>query len=160
MKGFNIAEVGHVVNILPPIDIDTASGVAHSEIFSMENYAHATIIVQCGVTNADAGFITIEECDNFTPTTDTAIDFYYYAEETALGDTLGARTLAVAATGIDVSANDNTIYVIEIDASELTDGFPCIALKWSNPGGSTIASAVAILSGSRYAGTESATAIA
>ena len=160
MKGINIAETCHVVNLLPPIDVDTASGVSASEIFSMENYAHATIIIQCGVTNADAGNITIEECDNFTPTTDTAIDFYYYAETTALGDTLGARTLAEAATGIDVSANDNIMYVIEIDAAELTDGYPCLVLKWSNPGGSTIASAVAILSGSRFAGDQSATAIA
>ena len=160
MKGMTIAECCHVVNILPPIDVDTAGGLAQSEVFSMENHAHATIIVQCGVTDADAGFITIEECDNFTPSNDTAIGFSYYAEETALGDTLGARTLAVAATGIDVSANNGTLYVIEIDASELSDGYPCLVLKWSNPGGSTIVSAVAILSGSRYAGTLSATAIA
>lgn len=156
----NIAEQCHVVNILPPIDVDTASGLAHSEIFSMKNYQHATIIVQCGVTDADGGNITVEECDDFTPANDTAIDFYYYAETTALGDTLGARTLAEAATGIDVSANDNIMYVIEIDASELTDGYPNLCLKWSNPGGSTIASAVAILSGARYAGDQSATAIA
>ena len=156
----NIAEQCHVVNLLPPIDVDTASGVAASEIFSMENYQHATIIVQCGVTNADAGNITIEECDTFAPANDTAIDFYYYAETTALGDTLGARTLAAAATGIDVSANDNIMYVIEIDAAQLSAGYPCLCLKWSNPGGSTIASAVAILSGARYAGNLSATAIA
>lgn len=160
MKGINIAEQLHVVNILPPIDVDTASGLAASEIFSMENYAHATIIVQCGVTDADAGNITVEECDGFAGANDTAIPFVYYAEETALGDTLSAKTAAAAATGIDVSANDNTMYVIEIDASQLTEGYGYLCIKWSNPGGSTIASAVAILSGSRYAGTESATAIA
>jgi hypothetical protein len=153
----NIAEQGHVVNILPPQDVDT--GVT-SDIFSMENYSHATIIVTCGSTNADAGNITIEECDNFDPTTDTAIDFYYYAETTAGGDTLGARTLAEAATGIDVSANDNTIYVIEIDAAELSDGYPCLELKWSDPGGATYGSAVAVLTGARYAGDQSPTTIA
>jgi hypothetical protein len=159
MKGINIAENCHVVNILPPIDVDTASG-ATCKPFSMENYAHATIIVQLGVTPADGGNITVEECDNFTPDNDTAIDFYYYAETTALGDTLGARTKAEAATGIDVSANDNIFYVIEIDAAELSEGYPCIEVKWSNPGGSLIASAVAILSGARYASDQSATAIA
>jgi hypothetical protein len=116
--------------------------------------------VQAGATNADAGFVTIEECDNFTPTTDTAIDFYYYAETTDKGDTLGARTKAVAATGIDVSANDNIMYVIEIDAQQLTDGYPNLILKWSACGGATYGSAVAILSGARYASAESATAIA
>jgi hypothetical protein len=153
----NIAEQGHVVNILPPQSITAA---ATSDIFSMKNYAHATIIVTAGATNADAGNITVEECDDFTPTNDTAIDFHYYAETTAAGDTLGARTLAEAATGIDVSGNDNITYVIEIDARELTDGYPCLELKWSIPGGATLVSAVAILSGPRYAGTESPTTIA
>jgi len=157
MPGITIAEQGHVVNILPPQDV--SAGVS-SDVFSMKNYAHATIIVTCGATNADAGNITIEECDNFTPSNDTAIDFSYYAETTAAGDTLGARTAAVAATGIDVSANDNTTYVIEIDAAQLSDGFPCLELKWSACGGATYGSAVAILSGARYGGTESATAIA
>ena len=153
----NIAEQGHVVNILPPQSITEA---ATSDVFSMKNYAHATIIVTAGATNADAGNITVEECDNFTPTTDTAIDFYYYAETTAAGDTLGARTLAEAATGIDVSANDNITYVIEIDARELTDGYPCLELKWSAPGGATLVSAVAVLTGSRYAEDQSGTTIA
>jgi hypothetical protein len=160
MKGCNIAEMMHVVNLLPPIDVDTASGVTHSEIFSMKNYAHATIIVQLGVTPADGGNITVEECDDFVPTNSTAIAFSYYGETTALGDTLGARTAAVAETGIDVSANDNIMYVIEIDASQLSAGYPNLCIVWSNPGGSLIASAVAILSGSRYAGDQSATAIA
>jgi hypothetical protein len=160
MKGINIAETCHVINVLPPIDVDTASGLANSEIWSMENYAHCTIIVQCGVTGADPGDITVEACDDFTPSNDTAIDFYYYAEATALGDTLGARTKAEAATGIDISANDGTLYVIEIDASELPAGYPCLEVKWSNPGASTIVSITAILSGARYAGTLSATAIA
>jgi hypothetical protein len=153
----NIAEQGHVVNILPPQSITTA---ATSDVFSMAKYAHATIIATAGATNADAGNITIEECDNLTPTTDTAIDFYYYAETTAGGDTLGARTLAEAATGIDVSANDNITYVIEIDARELSDGYPCLELKWSVPGGATLVSAVAVLTGSRYAEDQSATVIA
>jgi hypothetical protein len=157
MKGINIAEQLHVVNILPPQSITAA---VTSAVFTLKNHAHATIIVTCGATNADAGYITIEECDDFTPANDTAIDFYYYAEETAAGDTLGARTKAAAATGIDVSANDNITYVIEIDASELSDGYPNLILKWSAPGGATYVSAVAILSGSRYAEDQSATAIA
>jgi hypothetical protein len=156
MKGINLAEQCHIVNILPPQDV---SGAVTSDVFSLENYAHATIIVTAGSTNADAGNVTIEECDDFTPTTDTAIAFSYYAETTAAGDTLSAKTAATTA-GIDVSGNDNITYVIEIDASQLTAGYPCLILKWSACGGATYGSAVAILSGSRYAGDQSATAIA
>lgn len=157
MKGINISEQLHVINILPPQDVDTGK---NSLVFSMKNHSHATIIVTCGSTNADAGNITVEACDDFTPTNDEAIGFSYYKEETAAGDTLTAKQTAVAATGIDVSENDNTTYVIEIDASELPAGYPNLYLKWSDPGGATFGSAVAILSGSRYAGSENATAIA
>lgn len=157
MNGFNVAERGHVVNALPPQSI---TGAVTSDVWSMKNYSRCSIIVTCGATNADAGFVTIEECDDFTPTNDTAIDFSYYAETTAAGDTLGARTAALAATGIDVSANDNITYVIDIDAAELSDGYPNLILKWSAPGGATLVSAVVVLSGAKYAETESPTAIA
>jgi len=156
MKGINIAEELHVVNILPPQSI---AGAVTSDVFSLKNYQHATIIVTAGATNADAGNITIEECDDFTPTNDTAIAFVYYKEETAAGDTLSAKQTATTA-GIDVSANDNITYVIEIDAAQLSAGYPNLYLKWSAPGGATLVSAIAILSGARYAGSESATAIA
>ena len=154
MSRMVLAEQGHIVNILPPQDV--AAGLS-SDVFSMKNASHVTIIVQCGATDADAGNITIEECDDFTPTNDTAISFNHYKEETAAGDTLGARTYAAA---IDVSANDNTTYVIEIDADELSEGYPNLILKWSACGGATYASAVAILSGYAYQGKDQPTEIA
>lgn len=156
MKGIIIAEQCHVVNITPPIDINGAG--AASDVFCMENFAHATIIVQLGVTGA-ATTITVEECDDFTPTTHTEIAFSYYAETTAAGDTLGARTAATTA-GITGSTNDGVFYVIEIDAAELTDGYPYLRVSASDPSAATLYSAVAILSGSRYGGDQNATAIA
>jgi len=155
-KGIVIAEECHVVNILPPQDV---SGGVSSDIFSMKNFGHATIIAQAGSTNADAGNITINECDDFTPSNSSALSttLWTYAETTDAGDTLGARTNDVS---IDVSGNDNIFYVIEIDASELTDGYPCLQLAWSACGGTTYGSAIAILSGQRYAKDENATAIA
>ena len=149
-----LAEQAHIINILPPQSITAA---VTSAVFSMRNASHATIIVTCGATDADAGNITIEECDDFTPTNNAAIDFYYYAETTKDGDTLGDRTLAAKATGIDVSANDNITYVIEIDAEELSEGYPNLILKWSIPGGATLVSAVAILTGYAYQGKDQPT---
>jgi len=156
MARINMAEECHVVNILVPQDV---SGAVNSDVFSMRNASHVTIIVQAGSTNADAGNVTIEECDNFTPSNSTAIAFNYYAEETDSGDTLGDRT-AAETTGIDVSGNDNIFYVIEIDAEELTEGYECLRLCWSACGGATYGSAVAILSGYSYAGKNQNTEIA
>lgn len=154
--GSVLAQEGHIVNILPPQDVDTGKT---SDVFSMKNHSHATIIVQCGSTNADAGNITLLACDDFVPTNTSALAFSYYKEETANGDTLSAKQAATTA-GIDVSANDSIFYVIEIDASELPAGYPNLQLAWSDPGGATFGSAVAILTGARYGGDQNATAIA
>lgn len=157
MKGFSAAEHGHVVNILPPVDVN---GGANSDVFSMKGYAHASIIVTIGVSSG-VGAITVEECDDFTPTASTAIAFSYYKEETAAGDTLTTKQSATTA-GFTPSANDNITYVIEIDASELTDGYPNLRVAFATPGAACLVSAVAVLSGSRYAGDPAnvATAIA
>jgi len=154
-KGIVIAEECHVVNILPPVSI---TGATDSDVFNMKNFGHATIIAQAGSTNSDAGNITIEECTAADGTGATALSttLWTYAETTDSGDTLGARTNDVS---IDVSANDNIFYVIEIDASELTDGSNYVRLAWSSPGGATLVSAVAILSGQRYARDENSTAL-
>jgi len=152
-----LAEQAHIINILPPQDV---SGGVSSAVFSMRNASHVTIIVTAGSTDADAGNVTIEECDDFTPSNDTAIDFSYYAETTDGGDTLGDRTAAAAATGIDVSANDNITYVIEIDAEQLSEGYPNLILKWSACSGATYGSAVAILTGYAYQGKDQPTELA
>lgn len=156
MQGINVAEMGHVVNIVPPVDI---TGGVTGDRFSMENYAHATILVQVGVSAAAWTKIILRECDAETSGTATDIAFNLYAEETAAGDTLGARE-AVAATGRTPSANNSIMYVIELDARQLSDGFKWVELALTNGSNSVIASAVAILSGSRYGQTLSPTAIA
>lgn len=157
MKGFYTPEMGHVVNVLPPININ---GGAVGDRFSMKNHHHATIIVQIGVSAAAATKIIVKEADAASAGNSTAIPFTLYGEETAAGDTLGAAE-AIAAAGKTPSANDNIFYVIEIDAAELSDGFPWVEVSITNASGnSVIASAVAILSGSRHAEDQSATAIA
>ena len=154
-KGITIAEECHVINILPPQSATTA---VDADVFIMKNYAHATIICQFGTTNADAGNITVEECTAADATGATALSttLWTYAETTATGDTLGARTNDVS---IDVSANDNIFYVIEIDASELSAGYNYVQVAYSAPGGATLISMVAILSGSRYPKDQSPTAL-
>lgn len=156
MKGFNCAEEGHVVNVLPPVDI---TGGKTGDVFTMERHAHVSIIIQIGVSAAAFTAILLKECTSFAAAGATAIAFNYYAETTAAGDTLAARAAATAA-GITPSANDNIMYIIELDASELSDGYQYVQLALTNTTNSVLASAVAILSGSRYAKDANATVIA
>ena len=155
-KGFVVAEAGHVVNLVPAIDI---TGGVTGDVFSMENYAHASIIISIGVSAAAFTKIIVNECTDLDATGATAIAHSIYKEETAAGDTLGART-AVLAAGTTPSANDTIMYVIELDASELSDGSHFVQLSMTNGVNSVIACAVAILSGARYAEEQSPTAIA
>ena len=155
-KGIVIAEDCHVINGLPAIDINVSQ--LNSDVWSMANYSHASIIVQFGVTGA-ATTMTVEECDDFTPSNSTAIAFASYSETTASGDTLGART-ATTSSGLSSGTNDGIFFVFEVDASQLTDGFPNMRVALSDPGSATFASVVVILSGPRYAQESSATAIA
>ncbi len=157
MQGINVAEMGHVVNVIPPIDI---SGGKKGDIFTMENYAHATVIIAIGVSAAAFTKILVNECSDLTGSDRTAIAYSVYKEETAAGDTLGART-AVALAGLTPSANDTIFYVIELDARELSDDRQFVEIELTNTSpNSVIASVVAILSGSRYGGDLSVTAIA
>lgn len=156
MSKIVMAEQCHIVNILPPVDI---SGGVTSDVFSMGNYSHATIIFQVGVSAAAFTKLIVEKCDNFTPTTHTDMAFAVYKEETSDGDTLGTRT-AVAATGLTPSDANNIMYVIEIDAAELGDGYDKLRLEVTNGVNSVIASAVAILSGGRYVSEKTPTVIA
>lgn len=153
---FYTAQEGHIVNALPPIDI---TGGVTSDVWSMAEHDHATIVVAVGVSAAAFTKIILNACDDFVPTNTEAIGYTLYSEETAAGDTLGAAE-AVAAAGKTPSANDNIFYVLEVDANQLPDGKPNLQVSLTNGVNSVIASVTAVLSGSRYAGDQNATVIA
>lgn len=155
MKGITIAEQCHVVNAYPAADCSGA--VWNTDVISMKNAAHATVILSAGTTGGTST-VTVQECDDTTPSNTSAIAFDYYSETTDSGDTLGDRASATTA-GFTTSANDNIFYVIEIDASELSDGYPYFRVHGTDPGGATTINVVVILSGIRYAIENTPTAI-
>ena len=154
-KGINIAEQCHVVNIVPAVDI---TGGVTGDVFSMRDHSHASILVSIGVSAAAFTKIIVNQCQDFAATGATAIAHNIYKCETALNDVFGART-AVAAAGTTPSANDNIMYLIEIDAAELSDGYNFVQLSMTNGANSVIACSVAILSGSRYGADQNRTEI-
>jgi hypothetical protein len=155
---FYLAQEGHVVNALPPVDVD---GGWTSDYFNMKNYSHASIILQFGVTEGAVSAIKLKAASDAGGTGAETVAFSYFAETAAAGDTLGAKTAAAADTGIVPPATDNIMYVIEIDAAELPDDKPWLAFEVTNGSGNTVLmSGVAVLSGGRYKSDQSATVIA
>jgi len=150
MSNFRVAERGHVVQAMAPQAINTG---VNSDVFSLKNYAHASIIVAVGAVGTDIT-LTVEECDDFTPSNSTAIAFNYYVSDAANGDTIGAKTAATAA-GITILATggDNKFVIIEIEDQELTDGFPALRVVTSASAGTNLMAIAAVLSGQRF-GTE------
>lgn len=80
MAGFSVSEEGHVVHVYPSND---PTGAVEGDIFRMENWAHASILVLKGA--GSAATITVEESTGFGGTSATAIPFNYYLESTAAG---------------------------------------------------------------------------
>ena len=157
MKGFYLAQEGHPVHALPAQDVN---GGASSDRFKMNHHGHVSILVGIGASGAAPTKILVNECDAAAAGNSNAIGFDYFEETTAGGDTLSEKKSASAA-GITPTANDNAFYVIEIDASALTDGFEWLEVEITNASGnSVLASVFAVLSGARYSGDQSATAIA
>jgi hypothetical protein len=157
------SQENHKVNILPPVDVN---GGADSDVFSLKNFRHATITLSFGVVNDSAdATITLAECDDFTPSNSTDIAFSYRLEDVASGDTLGDLSSA-ASTGLtlksggDIGITDNKYLVIEVDAAELSSGYPNLQLSISDPGASVLACGIATLSQPRYVDEDDATAIA
>lgn len=156
MQGCWISEEGHVVNVLPPVDL---SGGATGDRFSMANWAHATIIVQLGITSVAPTAIIVKECNAASAGTATAIAFNYYKQETDSGDVLSTKQTATA-SGIAPSGNNNIFYAIELDARQLSDGYPWVEVSVTcESGQSVLGSIVAVLSCGRYEGPGSATVL-
>ena len=160
MKGFVVAEAGHIVNFLPPIN---ATGGVKTQAFSMRDYQHVSILISLGIQAAamttiqvvagTATALTGASVANATP-----IPFSVYKQETSgiNYDVLGPRVV-VPATGLVPSGNSNIFYVIELDAQELPQGNPWVQLVITNGAVAVQACAIAFLSGARLAEVQSPT---
>ncbi len=163
MKGFALAENGHIVQSHQPQTVAPTTTV-NGDVLSMKKYERAEFLLSIGDMDGTTGdgLITVEACDNFTPSNVTAIPFRLYKEETAAGDTLdgGANVLAA---GYTVPATDNIHYLVEVLAEHLPAGKPNVRLVFHSVSGGTAGSLMhcaALLTGARYANQQSPTAIA
>ena len=158
MKGFNVSEEGHVAIGLYPISMN---GLTTLDAINMEGYSHLSAIIVSGAANGTSVVVTAYEATDAAATSADVIAFSYYQETTASTDVLGARTLnsttALTFTNASVA---NQMAVIEIDASQLSDGHNWVNLTLSTATTTTPGCVVYVLSGARYAGPESPTVIA
>jgi hypothetical protein len=173
MQGFNVAEAGHAINLLPPQNITGGTGLINPA-FNMKGYKHASILIASGAeATQDTSTITVSICTSAAGANPVAIPFNWYFQ--ALGgagnDVLSAIQNAAAA-GITLAAGDwpaNALIVIEIDANELEGATGGVLAGSEGPDayvGVTIACGafadyacvIVVLSGARFGNVASATA--
>lgn len=151
-KGFVAAENGHVMMLYEPL---TVAAAATSDTFSMEGWAHASIL--CGFGAGSGCTISLGECTSFAGSGRTAVTFRFAQEATSGGDVLDAA-LAWAST-ITIAAGSASYAVIELDGDELSDGYQYVQVNLTDPGTAKLGCIMAVLSGGRYQSDITATAI-
>jgi hypothetical protein len=147
----------HIVPLIHPVDTTTAAPT--TDIFSMQKFNHACIILQTG-TNSKGFAITVENCTTAAGGSNDAMSEFYY-REMATTDTWGALT-ASGGTLTVADGDDQHVFAIEIDADELTaaDHY-FVKLTCAAPAsGNNYVSAIVILSEPRYMQDIPVTAIA
>jgi len=138
--------------LLVPVSIN---GGKSGDVINLENYNHASIVIAVGAVASGTSKLTLEYCDDNTPTTDTAMAFNYRKMTDGAGatDTWGDLTAATS-SGITIDTA-NTTYLIEIDAAEVMSASSgsCsrLQVELSDPSGADYMCVIAILTEPRYA---------
>ena len=96
---------------------DIYNGNMTTDVISLANYGGAVFVLVEGAGGTGTAVITIESCDDTTPTTTTAVAYNYTV--CTSGNTWGSITAATSA-GFTTTAGTNQAYAMEIRADELS----------------------------------------
>ncbi len=154
MKGFASAEQGHWINALAPISL---AGGKTSDYWSMKNYSHADILVTLGAA-VNVSAVTVFESTDAAGAGEHALTFKFYKEIDANGDVLDRQTDAATFNSESATVAD-TMYLISVDAAELRADHPFMCCKLTSAG-AQLGAVVVLLSGARYAGSPTVSALA
>ncbi|MAH46911.1 hypothetical protein CMI37_13860 [Candidatus Pacearchaeota archaeon] len=131
---------------LAPVD---CNGGKTTDIVNTQLYDRIDFLVYLGVTGA-ASTLTVEECDDVTPSNSTAIAFDYEVTATANSDDFGSITRATS-SGISLgSSDDGKMWILHIRSSELTEDYPYVRVSLADPSGSSIVCIIPLCYGARY----------
>jgi hypothetical protein len=125
MNNLPIQNIHYVKGIDPVADAFDAT--QSTDIVSMRDHAFVNFVLFIGVGATGTSTITVEACDNVTPTTTSAIPFHY--RQVLSGDTEGALTAATSA-GFTTTAGSSKIIIVSVAAQALAaSGYGFVRLK-------------------------------
>lgn len=106
----------HMINALAPV-ADAFSGTVRSDVINVKGEG-ILFVVYKGVGTTGTSTITVNACDDTTPSNRTTIPFFYRANVAT--DVWGEWT-AAPVTGFVTTAGSNHMYQILVDAAELAE---------------------------------------
>ena len=142
----------HVVNAMPSANQaayeDLFNGSPNTDVVNLSNYERCTWIIQKAAGNTGVARISVESCDDTTPSTTTTIPFAYWTCTT--GDTWSDMQTATA-YGFTTTAGADQMYAIEVNSDELsgTDQYVRLATDETTDG-AVDGTITCILSGAKY----------
>lgn len=141
------------VGIVPIIEPENhqAAGVDGDSV-KLEKYGHVTFIFLFGEMGGTPVLKIYEGATDGVKTTALTFSYRYTSADlkNASADILGSEATS-AALDLTHSTFEDRMLVVEIDASELTDGYPFVTPEIDDAGTEVFVSCVAILSKPRYA---------
>jgi hypothetical protein len=131
-----------VVQLTTPVDTGTTT--VNSDVIGTKELIGIKFVLSMGTITGDTVVVTVEECDDTTPSNQTAIAFNYRLGAAVGTDTDGAVTAATTA-GVTIAAtDDDKVLTISVDPAALTADFPYLRVV-ADPGGSASACEIAII---------------
>lgn len=137
-----------VLNAVPAID--TTGAAQTGDYASMKGYRHLTVIINSGAVAATSA-VTLKQATDVAATSEKALTFTEYSVKAGQ---VANFTDTTCSSTFDISTTANSLYVIEIDSSELDvdNAFDCVRVNLATPGAAAVlVSVVYVLSEPRYA---------
>jgi len=137
----------HLVKGLDPI-ADAFAGTVYSDVINLKHHDEVVFVIYKGVGTTGTSTITVNSCDDTTPSTETAIAFEYQAITS--GDTHGAMTAATTA-GFTTTAGSSQLYLVRVKAQSLASDDSYVRLQAVEVANDPVLGGIlAILRGPRY----------
>jgi len=142
------------------VPVNTQSGSNPGDVVCLKNYVHLSVIFFKGAGTAnDDPVLTFEQGTDVAFGTNAVlatIDEYWKKEGTltAIGEfTRVTQSASQTVTLGTTSAESQGLYIFEIDATDLTDGYNCVRVTVADTGsaGAQLGCLLYVLSGPRHA---------
>ena len=147
VASIDISSINFVQNALTAHE-DIFNGTPTTDIVSLANHDAAVFLITKSAGGTGTAVITVESCDDVTPTTATAVAFYY--QENTSGNTWGSRTSATS-SGFTTTAGANQQYKVWVHSDGLSGTNKYVRLKATESANDPVDGAIiTMLVGEKY----------